>query len=80
MKRTRQKNEDKKGYKFDLSEVYEVTFKKKTKYHEAGEKTLVSLPIAIKFVNDGRIELTPEVREAAEKAGMTELINIKIGK
>lgn len=79
MKRGQTKEEVLKGYKFDLSEIYEVAFKKETKYHRLGEKDFVSLPIAIKFANEGKVDLTPEIKEAANKAGMAELIikNVK---
>lgn len=75
MKRKRTEIGSAKGYKLDLSEVYEITYAKKTKYHNVGDKDLVSLPLAIMFINDKRILSTSEIDEAISKYGMTELLN-----
>ena len=75
MKRKRTEVGSSKGYKIDLSEVYEVTYAKKTKYHNIGDKDLVSLPLAIMFINDKRILSTPEIDEAIIKNGMSELLS-----
>ena len=76
MKRELRKLENKKGYKFPLEEVYEIVYAKDTKYHKAGEKDLVSLPLAIMFINDGRILDTPEIKEAILKYEMSDLLNL----
>ena len=72
MKRKRTEIGTAKGYKLDLAEVYEITYAKKTKYHNVGDKDLVSLPLAIMFINDKRILSTSEIDEAISKYGMTE--------
>lgn len=75
MKRELRKLENKNGYKFPLEDVYEVVYAKDTKYHKMGEKDLVSLPLAIMFINDGRILETSEIKEAILKYQMSDLLN-----
>lgn len=77
MKRTRTDIGMAKGYKLDLSEVYEITYNKKTKYHNVGDKDQVSLPLAIMLINDKRILSTPEIDEAISRHGMSELVKRK---
>lgn len=79
MKRTRDNSKNSKSYKFNPSEVYKVTYLK-ARHHEVGEEDLVSLPVAIKFINNGLISSTPEIEEAITKSGMQDLITIKKGK
>lgn len=73
MKRSRQNKNEGRGYKFDPSEVHEVTYTK-ANHHNVGDKDLVSLPLAIMFINDGKIVSTPEIDSAIEKYGMGDLI------
>ena len=80
MKRGRNKIDGKKGYRFPLSDVFEVTFTKSTKYHAQGEKKLVSLPVAIKLINDGKVNTTSEIDEAVEKYEMGDLLTSKKNK
>lgn len=76
MKREKKKIEEKKSYKFPLSDVFEVTFLKDTNYHKAGDKKLVSLSVAIKFVNDGKVSITQDIQEAINKYEMNELLSV----
>lgn len=58
MKRTNKNTTDEKaGIILSLSDVYEVTFKKDTKYHKKGEKKFVSLPVAMKLEDQGKVSL-----------------------
>lgn len=76
MKREKVNKNDAKSYKFEPSDVYEVTYIK-AKHHEIGDKDLVSLPVAIMFINDGKINSTPEIDSAIGKYGMGDLIKAK---
>lgn len=75
MKRGEEREKDVKGYMISLSDVYEVEFKQTTNFHTKGDKILVSLPIAIKFINEGKVDMTAEILEAVKANGMDELIN-----
>lgn len=77
MKRKRDEAGTSKGYKLDLSEVYEITYNKKTKYHNVGDKDWVSLPLAIMMINDKRILSTPEIDDAISRYGMDALVTRK---
>lgn len=74
MKRTDIKTSESKAYNMDLSELYEVMFIKDLGAFSKGEKTHVSLPIAMKWVNKGVVSSTSEITAAAEKYGCTELL------
>ena len=66
MKRGKVNKNDAKSYRFEPSDVYEVTYIK-AKHHEIGDKDYVSLPVAIMFINEGKIASTPEIEEAIAK-------------
>ncbi|MBB4036563.1 hypothetical protein GGR21_002469 [Dysgonomonas hofstadii] len=71
MKRTNKNTQkDRKGIVMSLSDVYEVTFTKNTTYHKKGDKKLVSLPIAMKLSDQGKVKLdeatTQKVKELKE--------------
>lgn len=76
MKRGKVNKNDAKSYKFEPSDVYEATYTK-AKHHEIGEKDYVSLPVAIMFINEGKIESTPEIEEAIAKYDMGDLVKSK---
>lgn len=59
--------ESKPGIVISLSDVYEVEFKYSTAFHKAGEKKLVSLPIAHKFWKQGKVSLKGEVLSKVEE-------------
>ncbi|MDD6210507.1 MAG: hypothetical protein PUB21_07885 [Bacteroidales bacterium] len=80
MKRERQRKDDKKGYVISLSEVYEVEYTKDCYCHKKGDKDLVSLPVAIKLINVGKVKKTDEIVSAATKAGCLKEIKVKNGK
>lgn len=67
MKRTRSKAEEKRGIKMSLSDVYEVVFKVSTKYHDAGDTKLVSLPIAHKLWKEGKVTLKGDALEKVKE-------------
>lgn len=76
MKRGKVNKNDAKSYRFEPSDVYEVTYIK-AKHHEIGDKDYVSLPVAIMFINEGKITSTSEIEEAIAKYGMSGLIKSK---
>ena len=56
MKRGKVNKNDAKSYRFEPSDVYEVTYIK-AKHHEIGDKDYVSLPVAIMFINEGKMKV-----------------------
>lgn len=76
MKRGKVNKNDAKSYRFEPSDVYEVTYIK-AEHHEIGDKDYVSLPVAIMFINEGKIASTPEIEEAIAKYDMSGLIKSK---
>jgi hypothetical protein len=69
-----------KTYSVPLSKRFEVTFKKKFGKFNKGEKTSVTLPIAIKWINLGLIESSSEIDSAINESKAKELIKEKSGK
>ncbi len=67
MKRTRSKIQEKGGIKISLSDVFEVTFKVDTKYHESGDVKLVSLPIAHKLWKEGKVTIKGDALEKVKE-------------
>ena len=77
MKRGQSKESESKSYMLSLSDVFEVTFNQTTKYHSKGEMKEVSLPVAIKFINDNKVSMTDEILSSIKEKGMEDLINDK---
>jgi len=65
---------DDKSYNMDLSEVYEVTFSKDFGAFKKGDKTHVSLPIAMKWIKKGVVSKTSDIIKAAEVAKCSDLL------
>ena len=77
MKRGQSKESESKSYMLSLWDVFEVTFNQTTKYHQKGEMKEVSLPIAIQFINDNKVDMTDEIISVIKEKGMESLINDK---
>lgn len=77
MKRGQSKESESKSYMLSLSDVFEVKFNQTTKYHQKDEVKLVSLPVAIKFINDNKVSITDEILSVIKEKGMEDLINDK---
>ena len=77
MKRGQSKESESKSYMLSLSDVFEVKFNQTTKYHQKDEVKLVSLPVAIKFINDNKVSMTDEILSDIKEKGMEDLINDK---
>ena len=77
MKRGQSKESESKSYMLSLSDVFEVKFNQTTKYHQKDEVKLVSLPVAIKFINDNKVSMTDEILLVIKEKGMEDLINDK---
>lgn len=77
MKRGQSKESESKSYMLSLSDVFEVKFNQTTKYHQKDEVKLVSLPVAIKFINDNKVSMTDEILSVIKEKGMEDLINDK---
>lgn len=77
MKRGQSKESESKSYMLSLSDVFEVTFIQTTKYHSKGEMKEVSLPVAIQFINDNKVDMTDEILSVIKEKGMESLVNDK---
>lgn len=78
MKRSEaKKTMEEKSYKMDLSELFKVTFNKNFGLFKSGESTCVTLPIALKWANDGLVNKTEEMEKAAKSSECTELLDDK---
>ena len=77
MKSGQSKESESKSYMISLSDVFEVKFNQTTKYHQKDEVKLVSLPVAIKFINDNKVSMTDEILSVIKEKGMEDLINDK---
>lgn len=72
MKRVKKTDKETKGVKLNLSEVYEVEFTRDLAGGQIkkGDKKLVSLPIAVKFYNQGKAKLNSETIAIAKEKGL----------
>ena len=76
MKKKKEEKKDAKSYKINLAETFEVTFIRDGAKFKKGNTTEVNLALASKFVRQGKIEYTAELKEAAEKAGCADLFKV----
>lgn len=67
----------KEAYSISLTRRVKATFIKDFGAFKKGAETLVSLPIAIKWVNSGAVQLTDEIEKTANEFKMQELIKSK---
>ena len=77
MSKFSKKTKDVKSFSMDLSKVYEVIFIKDGKVFKTGDTTNVNLALASKFIQQGKIDYTPELKEAAKKAKCEEIFIVK---
>lgn len=61
-------------YKINSTKRYKVTFLKDFASYKAGNEAMVSMPIAIKFVNAGLVKADKELFADAKANGADELI------
>lgn len=61
-------------YKINSAKRYEVTFVKDTARFKTGDKTMVGMVLAIKFLNLGLVKADREFYADAKAAGCDELI------
>lgn len=76
MKRVKQDQKQSRGVKYNPSDIYEVTFTKdcaKGSIKE-GEKRFVSLPVAVKFVKEGKATMDEKYIKEAKDSGMYDAV------
>jgi len=68
---------EKKSYSMPLAQRFEVTFKKAFGKFKSGDKTKVTLPIAMKWISLGFVDETTAISSAIEKAEAKSVVEEK---